>query len=94
MDTITGMQSVSGSPTFVADRFGVANGAVLVNSVATAWQLPAAVYVQGDVTITMWVNKQGCPSPAGTYGNKLKKKLAILASAQFVPQAFIYNIMV
>jgi hypothetical protein len=68
IDTITGQLATSkGSPKFVADRNGQANGAIWVNgSLATAWQLPAGIYIQGDTTVTMWVKKIACQY--GCYG--------------------------
>jgi hypothetical protein len=61
-DVITGLNATSlGSPQFVTDRNGVANGAIWVNgTMATAWQLPVDTYFQGDTTITMWVKKIAC----------------------------------
>jgi hypothetical protein len=59
-DKITGQSATSLSPQFVADRFGLANGAILVKSVDNAWTLPVGRYYQGDTTITMWVKKLAC----------------------------------
>jgi hypothetical protein len=50
----------------VADRNGVLNGAILVNSSSSAWQLPVDTYFQSDSTITLWVKKQACQD--GIYG--------------------------
>jgi hypothetical protein len=66
-DLIKGQDAVSTLPFFVADRFGVVNGAIRVNSTATRWQLPAGTYYQGDTTITMWVKKNTC-AQYGPYG--------------------------
>jgi hypothetical protein len=67
-DVITGLNATSlGSPQFVTDRNGVANGAIWVNSIATAWQLPVDTYYQGDTTVTMWLKKVACQF--GVYGN-------------------------
>jgi hypothetical protein len=67
-DVIGGKNATSSSPLFVADRFGSTNGSIRVNSVATAWQLPSAPYVQGDTTITLWLLKNTCVAWA-PYGN-------------------------
>jgi hypothetical protein len=70
-DLITGRNGTSQTPQFVADRNGVANGAIWVNgSVETTWQLPADTYFQGDTTMTMWVKKIACIS--GSFGNHFK----------------------
>jgi hypothetical protein len=50
----------NGSPQFDQDRFGVADGALRIDSKETAWQLPPGRYVKGDTTITMWVKKIEC----------------------------------
>jgi hypothetical protein len=63
-DTITGKQATSlGSPQFVPDRNGMANGAILINSDSSSWQLPVDAYFQGDTTVTMWVKgNENCSS--------------------------------
>jgi hypothetical protein len=67
-DTITGKQATSlGSPQFVPDRNGLANGAILVNSTASSWQLPVDTYFQGDTTVTLWV-KTICSSSYVPFG--------------------------
>jgi hypothetical protein len=68
-DTVTGKSATSnGSPRFISDRNGVADGALWVNgSAATAWQLPTDTYFQGDTTVTMWLKKSLCQS--GSYGD-------------------------
>jgi hypothetical protein len=65
-DLIEGRNAKSDSPQFVKDRFGLANGAIFVNSLKTAWQIPTGRYFQGDSTLTMWVKKQTCIT--GNYG--------------------------
>jgi hypothetical protein len=66
-DTITGQFAASDSPSFVADRFGVANAAILISGTGT-WTLPQGSYYQGDTTVTMWVNKLTCTLVYGVYG--------------------------
>jgi hypothetical protein len=82
-DTITGLSATSlGSPQFVTDRNGVANGAIWVNSLTTAWQLPVDTYYQGDTTVTMWLKKMACQE--GNYGNLCEIScLFIINSANF-----------
>jgi hypothetical protein len=52
-DVITMKYALSSSPLFVTDRFGAANGAIRVNSMATSWQVSPGIYYQSDTTTTM-----------------------------------------
>jgi hypothetical protein len=71
-DAITGKSATSygGSPQFAADRNGVINGAILVNSSSSAWKLPEDTYFQGDTTLTLWVKKNA--RQYGDYGKLYK----------------------
>ncbi len=51
-----------GSPQFTTDRFGNANDAILVNSMASSWNWTSDVFLFGDYTITAWVRNLGCSS--------------------------------
>jgi hypothetical protein len=85
-DTITGKQATSlGLPQFFSDRNGLADGAILVNSTFSAWQLPVDTYVQGDTTVTLWVKgNEKCSSfysgflQNSVFGNLYFKILKIL----------------
>jgi hypothetical protein len=68
-DLVGGKHASSASPQFITDRNGMANGAILINSSSSIWQLPEHNYFQGDTTITMWVKKNACLNQA--YSNKI-----------------------
>jgi hypothetical protein len=69
-DIVTGKQATSlGSPQFVTDRNGSANGAILVNSTSSAWQLPVDTYFQGDTTVTLWVKANAAYCSDSAFGN-------------------------
>jgi hypothetical protein len=59
-DLIGSVNTTSSSPQFTTDRFGNANGAILVNSNESSWRLTNGVYLSGDFTITAWVMNIAC----------------------------------
>ncbi len=60
IDTAGGVSTSSSSPTFIADWFGNANGAILVNNATNHWTLPSGVYLVGEFSVTGWVINFSC----------------------------------
>jgi hypothetical protein len=52
--------ATSSSPTYTSDRFGNANGAILVTGSTNFWTLPNGVYLYDNYTITAWVKNIAC----------------------------------
>jgi hypothetical protein len=53
-DYIGGKTATSSSPTYQADRFGVASGAIRISSCSNYYSIPPGVYFSGDFTVMFW----------------------------------------
>lgn len=53
-DYINSSDLVSSSPQFTTDRFGNANSAMLINSLASSWSAPTGYYFGSQYTFTGW----------------------------------------
>jgi hypothetical protein len=76
VDTVGGMNPTSVTPTFIADRFGNANGAIRISNSASCWRLPNQIYLSNDFTVTLWIIVYDC-----TTNNILGKVLFNLSNS-------------
>jgi hypothetical protein len=56
-----------GSPGYMNDRLGNANGALIRTSTSSYWQAPPNVYFSGDFTVTGWVRMAAIFSDFSNY---------------------------